>query len=372
VRSRILDRSEAISLDSVTRPRSIAVIHEKMDDNSLSQIKPDSVDISHPSKYRSRTSPGDLPYNSEQGTVGGLTTIEHYRTTPSNVHDDPEMSPRTLGPLGYARNIQTTEQGPRTQPDSIYTKKRSQSLLPDPKHDTKFTMNSTLAPLSKRPKSRDRSIGDSVDPAVNKKRSRDVESDVEGNFRATKIAVRQNAARTPSGGVHNSLDFKHPQRATQAHTHSQTHAHRSSIGTVLELPERQSTVSESRSYNDLGAEEDSPKEGRWSAVIPSRLVRIAKILREWTLNEANGTILAVQQRLLVRDYMSLMAFALQIICTLIMLHLIFTTTNSSGPNLEIILVSLVSLVWTVRLLRGGRCSHNSFSNPAPNSVSTRL
>lgn len=301
--------------------------------------------------------------------MGGPTTIEHYRTRPSNVHDDPEMSPRTLGPLGYARNIQTSEQGPRTQPDSIHTKKRSQSLLPDPKHDTKLTMNSTLAPLSKRPKSRDRSIGNSVDPAVNKKRSRDVESDVEGDFRATKIAVRQNAARTPSGGVHNSLDFKHPQRETQAHTHSQNHAHRSSIGTVLELPERQNTVSEFRSYNDLGAEEDSPKEGRWSTVIPSRLVRIAKVLREWTLDEANSTILAVQQRLLVRDYMFLVAFALPMLCTLIMLHLIFTTTNSSRLYLEII---LVSLVWSVQPLRGGGCSHNSFSNPAPNSVSTRL
>jgi hypothetical protein len=323
-------------------------MHEKTDDNSFSQIKPDSVDLSHPPKYRLRASPGDLPYNSEQETVGGPTTLEHYHTRPSNVHDDPEMNPRTLGPLGYARNIQTSEQGPRKEPDSIHTNKRSQLLIPDPKHDTKLTMRSTLAPLAKRPMSRDRSIGDSLDLAVNKKPSRDVNSDVEANFRATKIAARQSVARTPSGGVHNSLDFKHPQRESQAHTHSQNHAHRSSIGTVLELPERQSTVSEFRSYNDLGAEEDSPKEGRWSTVIPSRLVRIAKVLREWTLNEANGTILAVQQRLLVRDYMSLMAFALQIICTLIMLHLIFTTTNSSGPNLEIILVSLVSLIWSVR------------------------
>jgi hypothetical protein len=269
-----------IALDSVTRPRSFAVMPGKLDDHNISKIKPDSVDSSHLSKYLLRTSPVVVSYSSEQRSVEVLTILERYRTRPSSVHDDPEISSSTLGSLGYARNIQTSEQGPRTQPDSINTKKASQSLISDPKYDTRLTMNSTLAPLSERLKPRDRSIASSLDPAVTKKRFRDMNSHVEARFRATKVAARQNVARTSSGGVHNPLDFKHPQRETQDYTHSRNHAHRSSIGTVLELLERQSTVSEFRSYNDLGAEEDSPKEGRWSAVIPSRLVRIAKVLRE--------------------------------------------------------------------------------------------
>jgi hypothetical protein len=174
---------------------------EKMDDHDIPKIKPDSVDSSHLSKYQLRTSPVDVSYRSEQRPVEVLTTLEHYRTRLSRVHDDPEISPRTLAPLGYARNIQTSEQGPRTQPDSINTKKVSQSSIPDPKHDTKLTMNSTLAPLSERLKPRDRSIGNSLDPAVMKKRFRDMNSHVEARFRATKIAAIQNVARTSSGGV---------------------------------------------------------------------------------------------------------------------------------------------------------------------------
>jgi hypothetical protein len=373
VRGGRLDTSESISLDAVTRPRYIAAISGTTDDHSFSQTKSDFLNTPHPAKYQPRISPGDVSHNSKQSTVEGPTALEHHHTGPSNVHDDSERSSRTMRPHGYAESIQTTGQGLLTQPDSIHTEERSLSLTSDPEYHMELTLNSARAPSSTSLKPLRRSIRNSLHPAANKKRSRGVNDDAGAGSRATKVIMRQNAARTPSDIVRDPRRSKRPREESQYHSrdayHGQRKAHQAGLATSFELRGKRSIVSESESYENLGVEEDSPKEGRWSTIIPSRLVRIANVLREWISKEANSTMLAVQRRLSIGQYPFLVLLAMQILCTLTMLHLKITTTNSSWPYVGAI---LLSLAWNSRSLRCGKCSHDLLSIPASNAVSARL